>query len=175
MTAIKFWQVWLKCAIIIHWQESTQKHFIDQWTKFLVHVSKITCSRLQSAFIDALLVTAGVHFGKKSNVLVLRPYLISLQNLRSGSKINQCDCAWESIHMFFWPYPLRSPLALCTDHSPFWGVPESRCDHGPGEEEKEIRTIQPGVSWHHRSPGATTDASCCHYNHPTPNPYPLIT
>lgn len=102
-------------------------------------------------------------------------YRISLQNLRSGSKINQCDCAWESIHMFFWPCPLLSPLALCTDHSPFWGVPESRCDHGPGEEEKEIRTIQPGVSWHHRSPGATTDASCCHYNHPTPNPYPLIT
>lgn len=130
-------------------------------------------------------VTADVYFGKKTNVLVLRPksskhneagrYLISLQNLRSGSKINQCDCAWESIHMFFWPCPLLSPLALCTDHSPFWGVPVSRCDHGPGEEEKEIRTIQPGVSWHHRSPGATTDASCCHYNHPTPNPYPLIT
>lgn len=104
--------------------------------------------------------------------MVLRPYLISLQNLRSGSKINQCDCAWESIHMFFWPCPLLSPVALRTDHSPFWGVPESRCDHGPGEEEKEIRTIQPGVSWHHRSPGATTDASCCHYNHPTPVPTP---
>lgn len=81
-------------------------------------------------------------------------------------------CLRINSHVFL---ALPSPVALRTDHSPFWGVPESRCDHGPGEEEKEIRTIQPGVSWHHRSPGATTDASCCHYNHPTPNPYPLIT